>query len=110
MARLLQQGSDELDEGGGSMSAEFQPSPQGPPLFERFTRSTSVESDELISPVLYDLILWGSAEQNSLGERVLRSDVQVRLDRDQEFHRRLNAREGVRCTWGTAARPVGRPP
>lgn len=36
--------------------------------------------DDLISPVLYDVVMWGFAERNCFGQRVLRSDIQARLD------------------------------
>jgi hypothetical protein len=35
---------------------------------------------DLLSPVLYDLVMWGFAETNESGQRVLRSDIQARLD------------------------------
>ena len=34
---------------------------------------------DLMSPVLYDLVMWGFAETNGSGQRVLRSDIQARL-------------------------------
>jgi hypothetical protein len=35
---------------------------------------------DLVSPVLYDLVLWGFTERNCSGQRVLRQDIQARLD------------------------------
>ena len=34
----------------------------------------------LLSPHLYDLVVWGFTERNALGEWVLRKDIQRRLD------------------------------
>jgi hypothetical protein len=58
---------------------------------------------DLISPVLYDLVMWGFAEQNSLGQRVLRRDIQARLDGSDYREGELNGLEenplyvGYRC-------------
>jgi hypothetical protein len=35
---------------------------------------------DLTSPILYDLVMWGFVETNGSGQRVLRSDIQARLD------------------------------
>jgi hypothetical protein len=42
-------------------------------------------SSDLISPVLYDLVMWGFAEKNASGERVLRRDIQARLDGEDDI-------------------------
>ena len=84
---------------------------------------------DLISPVLYDLVLWGFTEENSFGQRVLRRDIQARLNAHEAAERELNELEGNPlyvgyrcqacweaavtlvtygqhlCAWGT--RPVG---
>jgi len=58
---------------------------------------------DMISPVLYDLVMWGFAEQNSLGQRVLRGDIQARLDGSDDTGGELNGLEenplyvGYRC-------------
>ncbi len=36
---------------------------------------------DLLSPHLYDLVVWGFTERNALGEWVLRRDIQSRLDK-----------------------------
>jgi hypothetical protein len=40
-----------------------------------------------ISPFLYELVMWGFAEENACGERVLRSDIQARLNGEDDFER-----------------------
>lgn len=56
--------------------------------------STRSECGDLVSPVLYDLVLWGFVEENSFGQRVLRSDIQARLDGHDAAERELNDLEG----------------
>lgn len=52
-------------------------------------------SAELISPVLYDVVLWGFSERNCFGQRILRRDIQARLDGDDVTERELNEVEGT---------------
>jgi hypothetical protein len=116
------------------MTADFQPNSSDPFPSARPEWPISAQggAGDLISPVLYDLVMWGFTEQNSLGERVLRSDIQDRLDGDGDAQRRLNDLEGnplyvgYRCQacWEAAvtlvtyghhlcawdARPLGAPP
>jgi hypothetical protein len=56
--------------------------------------STQQQCADLISPALYDLVMWGFTEKNALGERVLRSDIQARLDGLNGAERELNDLEG----------------
>lgn len=49
---------------------------------------------DMISPVLYDLVMWGFVEKNSLGQRILRRDIQARLDGNDETAGELNGLEG----------------
>jgi hypothetical protein len=81
--------------GACQAGATFRPS--DPPLVAR------AEISDLISPVLYDLVMWGFAEENSSGQRVLRSDIQARLDGHDLTERELQNVEatplyvGYRC-------------
>ena len=52
-------------------------------------------NDDLISPVLYDVVMWGFAERNCFGQRVLRRDIQARLDGRDLTERELNDLEGT---------------
>ena len=52
------------------------------------------EGGDLISPVMYELVMWGFAERNSDGQRLLRRDIQARLDGDGEGIRALSQAEG----------------
>lgn len=56
--------------------------------------SIEVESGELISPVLYDLVLWGFTERDRHGQRILRRDIQARLDDRKLTERELEDFEG----------------
>jgi hypothetical protein len=56
--------------------------------------SIEVESGELISPVLYDLVLWGFTERDRHGQRILRRDIQARLDDRELTERELEDFEG----------------
>jgi hypothetical protein len=57
--------------------------------FPRCQLPTSLStSSELISPVLYDLVMWGFAEQNSSGERILRRDIQARLNGEVDIEQK----------------------
>lgn len=57
-----------------------------------FTRGG--RSADLIPADLYGLVMWGFAEQNSLGQRVLRRDIQARLDGSDDMEGQLNDLEG----------------
>ena len=52
------------------------------------------DNPDLISPVLYDLVMWGFAEMNNLGQRVLRGDIQARLDGHGAAKQELPCPEG----------------
>jgi hypothetical protein len=48
----------------------------------RFHRPATTQGgkSDVLSPALYDLVMWGFVEENASGERVLRHDIQARLD------------------------------
>ena len=83
---------DRLDESKGSMTV--QPNSQDPNSQWSDSSSMPAGCADLIAPVLYDLVLWGFTEENSFGQRVLRSDIQARLDGHDAADRELNDLEG----------------
>jgi hypothetical protein len=48
----------------------------------------------MVGPLLYDLVMWGFAEENCFGQRILRPDIQARLDGYDAAERELNEAEG----------------
>ena len=60
---------------------------------------------QLISPVLYDLVMWGFAETNASGQRVLRRDIQARLDGQEMTELELAEFEGAPLYVGFRCQP-----
>jgi hypothetical protein len=73
--------SDQLDQTEASSSVN------GP-------RAKQSSAADLMSPVLYDLVMWGFAEINACGQRVLRRDIQARLDGHELTEQELDDFEG----------------
>jgi hypothetical protein len=73
--------SDQLDQTEASSSVN------GP-------RARQSSTADLMSPVLYDIVMWGFAEINACGQRVLRRDIQARLDDHQLTEQELDDFEG----------------
>lgn len=62
------------------MTAEMNPQDPAPCRWPDSPHPAQGGSADLISPVLYDVVMWGFAERNCFGQRVLRRDIQARLD------------------------------
>ena len=76
------------------MSLEMNPQEPAPCRWSQSTHPQSWNA-ELISPVLYDVVLWGFSERNCFGQRVLRSDIQARFDGGPMTEQELNQVEGT---------------
>jgi hypothetical protein len=66
---------------------------------------TQRRTADLMSPVLYDLVMWGFAETNDAGQRVLRSDIQARLDGHGLTEQELEGFEGPPLYVGFRCQP-----
>ena len=74
-----------------------EPNPQDPSVSRGADSPQPAQSGsaDLISPVLYDLVMWGFAERNCSGQRVLRRDIQARLDGHVLTEQELDDFEGT---------------
>ena len=77
------------------MTLEMNPQDPAPCRWSDSPHPRRVGSADLISPVLYDVVMWGFAERNCFGQRVLRRDIQARLDGHDLTECELNELEGT---------------
>jgi hypothetical protein len=69
------------------------------------SRTAESCAPELMSPLLYDLVMWGFAETNGSGQRVLRRDIQVCLDRHELTEQEIADFEGTPLYVGFRCQP-----
>ena len=77
------------------MTLEMNPQDPTPCRWSDSPHPSRGGSADLISPVLYDVVMWGFAERNCFGQRVLRRDIQARLDGHDLTECELNELEGT---------------